>query len=371
MTSRVEIGPLVASTSFHEPGVLAKMAMTVDEISGGRLILGLGAGWNETEYDAFGFPFDHRISRFEEAFTIIRTLLREGAIDFEGSYYTLRDCELLPRGPRPQGPPLLIGSSGPRMLRITAPHVQAWNAWFATYGNTAAGLAEQRELVDAACCEVGRDPGRGRADRGGVRAAARRRRSARLRSLRGAGPSGARPEAAARLARSLRRVAGAVRVSPRGDLGHRTHRSRPPAGGAGARCWRPSTRAPADTMSGTRHHQRAGMTGGQMLKGIDNRLNADVLGSLRAMGHGDYLIVSDTNFPADTIARETTLGYAAAHGEPDRSRGRQRHPLGPAARYLRRRLRRAHGVGDHPNDVPPVQAEVQAEIDAPKGGRGP
>jgi alkanesulfonate monooxygenase SsuD/methylene tetrahydromethanopterin reductase-like flavin-dependent oxidoreductase (luciferase family) len=158
VTSRVEIGPLVASTSFHEPGVIAKMAMTVDEISAGRLILGLGAGWNRTEYEAFGFPFDHRISRFEEAFAIIRTLLRDGAIDFEGQYYTLRDCELLPRGPRAQGPPLLIGSSGPRMLRITAPHVDQWNAWLLSFGNNAAGLAEQRELVDAACREVGRYP---------------------------------------------------------------------------------------------------------------------------------------------------------------------------------------------------------------------
>ena len=81
--------------------MLAKKAATLDEISGGRLILGLGAGWNETEYRAFGFPFDHRVSRFEEAFTIIRTLLREGRCDFEGTYYQLRDCELLPRGPRP------------------------------------------------------------------------------------------------------------------------------------------------------------------------------------------------------------------------------------------------------------------------------
>jgi len=158
ITSHIEIGPLVASTSFHEPGVLAKMAMTVDEISGGRLILGLGAGWNATEYAGFGFAYDHRISRFEEAFTIIRTLLRDGHIDHEGRYYTLRDCELLPRGPRPEGPPLLIGSSGPRMLRITMPHVQQWNAWYLTYGNSADGLAEQRELVDAACRDVGRDP---------------------------------------------------------------------------------------------------------------------------------------------------------------------------------------------------------------------
>jgi alkanesulfonate monooxygenase SsuD/methylene tetrahydromethanopterin reductase-like flavin-dependent oxidoreductase (luciferase family) len=158
ITSRVEIGPLVASTSFHQPGVLAKMAATVDEISGGRLVLGLGAGWNATEYAAFGFPFDHRISRFEEAFTIVRTLLREGHIDFEGRYYTLRDCELLPRGPRPEGPPLLIGSSGPRMLRITMPYAQRWNAWYDSYGNRARGLAEQRELVDTACRDVGRDP---------------------------------------------------------------------------------------------------------------------------------------------------------------------------------------------------------------------
>lgn len=158
VTSRVEIGPLVASTSFHQPGVLAKLASTVDEISGGRLVLGLGAGWNETEYRAFGFPFDQRVSRFEEAFTIIRTLLRDGAIDFAGRFYTLRDCELLPRGPRPEGPPLLIGSSGPRMLRITMPHADQWNAWFLSYGNTAAGLAGQRELVDAACRAVGRDP---------------------------------------------------------------------------------------------------------------------------------------------------------------------------------------------------------------------
>ena len=158
VTSRVEIGPLVASTSFHQPAVLAKMAMTIEEISGGRLILGLGAGWNEAEYRAFGFPFDHRISRFEEAFTVIRTLLRSGAIDFEGQYYTLRDCELLPRGPRAEGPPLLIGSSGPRMLRITMPYVEQWNAWYTTYDNRPDGIAEQRAKVDAACADVGRDP---------------------------------------------------------------------------------------------------------------------------------------------------------------------------------------------------------------------
>ena len=145
ITSRVEVGPLVASTSFHDPAMLAVKANAVDEISGGRLILGLGAGWNETEYRAFDFAFDHRVSRFEEAFTIIRTLLRDGRIDFDGRFYQARDCELLPRGPRPGGPPLLLGSSGPRMLRIALPHVDAWNAWYADTGNEPAGVAPLRE----------------------------------------------------------------------------------------------------------------------------------------------------------------------------------------------------------------------------------
>ena len=158
VTERIALGPLVAATSFHQPTVLAKFAATIDEISGGRLILGLGAGWNETEYRAFGFPFDQRISRFEEAFTIIRTLLRDGSIDFEGRFYSARDCELLPRGPRPAGPPLMVGSMGPRMLRITMPHVQAWNAWYSWFGNRPDGLAEPLAAVDAACLEVGRDP---------------------------------------------------------------------------------------------------------------------------------------------------------------------------------------------------------------------
>jgi alkanesulfonate monooxygenase SsuD/methylene tetrahydromethanopterin reductase-like flavin-dependent oxidoreductase (luciferase family) len=157
-TTRVEIGPLVAATSFHSPAMLAKMATTIDEISGGRLILGLGAGWNETDYRAFGFAYDNRISRFEEAFTIIRTLLREGTVDFVGRHYEIRDCEILPRGPRPGGPPLLIGSSGERMLSITMPHADAWNIWYADFGNAPEGLAPFRARVDAACLSAGRDP---------------------------------------------------------------------------------------------------------------------------------------------------------------------------------------------------------------------
>jgi probable F420-dependent oxidoreductase len=157
-TSRIRVGPLVAATAFHAPPMLAKLAATVDEISGGRLILGLGAGWNETEFRAFGFPFDHRISRFEEAFTIVRTLLREGSIDFDGTFFQARDCELLPKPARPGGPPLMVGSVGPRMLELTLPHVEAWNVWYRQSNNTPDGLEPILRQVDEACRAVGRDP---------------------------------------------------------------------------------------------------------------------------------------------------------------------------------------------------------------------
>jgi alkanesulfonate monooxygenase SsuD/methylene tetrahydromethanopterin reductase-like flavin-dependent oxidoreductase (luciferase family) len=161
VTERVQIGPLVASTSFRNPALLAKQAATVDEISGGRLILGLGAGWNEAEYLAYDFPFDHRVSRFEEAFTIVRTLLADGRCDFHGTYFDLQDCELLPRGPRHvhgEGPPLLVGSMGERMLGITLPWVQTWNAWFSWFGNSVEGYRPMRDAVDAACRAAGREP---------------------------------------------------------------------------------------------------------------------------------------------------------------------------------------------------------------------
>jgi probable F420-dependent oxidoreductase len=157
-TERVALGPLVAATAFHAPFMLAKQAATVDEISGGRLVLGLGAGWNPVEFAALGAPFGHRISRFEESFTIVRELLAHGSIDFEGAFFTARDAELLPRPARPGGPPILIGSSGPRMLAATVPYVAAWNAWYADTQNSPDGVAALREVVDAACVEAGRDP---------------------------------------------------------------------------------------------------------------------------------------------------------------------------------------------------------------------
>jgi probable F420-dependent oxidoreductase len=154
-TQAIEIAPLVACSSFRNPALIAKMAATVDEISGGRLILGLGAGWHEPEYVAFGFPYDHRVSRFAEALQIISTLLRTGHVDFEGSYYTARDCELRPRGPRPGGPPILIGGSGDRMLRLAAGHGDAWNA---DRQNDITAVQALNARVDAACHDVGRDP---------------------------------------------------------------------------------------------------------------------------------------------------------------------------------------------------------------------
>ena len=156
VTEAIELGPLVAATPFHQPAMLAKKAATVQEISGGRLTLGLGAGWNRVEFDAFGFPFDHRVSRFAEAFTIIRKLLADGRIEFAGDYYTLADCELLPRPANP--PRLMVGSLGPRMLGITLPYVDGWNAWFAAYDNDPARSVELLRRLDQACIETGRDP---------------------------------------------------------------------------------------------------------------------------------------------------------------------------------------------------------------------
>lgn len=139
--------------------MLAKMAATVDAISGGRLVLGLGAGWNEREYSAFGFPFDHRVGRFEEAFTIIRTLLREGRADHHGAFYDVTDCVLDPGPVRPGGPPLMLGSTGPRMLRIGLPHVDLWNTWWSDYGNSPAEFTRLKARVDAATVAAGRASG--------------------------------------------------------------------------------------------------------------------------------------------------------------------------------------------------------------------
>lgn len=157
-TERVELAPLVACTAFHNPAIIAKKAATIDEISDGRLILGLGAGWNLPDFQPFGFPYDHRAGRFEEAFTIIRTLLAEGAIDFHGAYYDLPNCLLVPNGPRAGNLPLLIGSIGERMLRATLPYVDAWNVWFEDFENDPVVLRTVMGRVDRLAEDAGRDP---------------------------------------------------------------------------------------------------------------------------------------------------------------------------------------------------------------------
>jgi len=154
-TTRLHLGPLVACTGFRNPAVLAKMADTLDEVSGGRLVLGLGAGWHEPEYEAFGIPYDHRVGRFEEALAIIVPLLREGHVDFQGRYYQARDCVLAPRGPRPGGPPILIGAQRPRMLALAARYADIYDA---DYHLDAGGVAAPFEALARACAEAGRDP---------------------------------------------------------------------------------------------------------------------------------------------------------------------------------------------------------------------
>lgn len=155
-TERVGLGPLVACAGFHPPGLLAKMAATVQEISGGRFVLGLGAGWNEPEFRAFGLPFDRRVSRFEESFAIVRGLLAGERVTVAGRHWQAEDAVLLPAPAR--RPRLMVGSNGPRVLSITLPHVDAWNTWYADYGNTADGFAALNERITAAARDAGRPP---------------------------------------------------------------------------------------------------------------------------------------------------------------------------------------------------------------------
>jgi alkanesulfonate monooxygenase SsuD/methylene tetrahydromethanopterin reductase-like flavin-dependent oxidoreductase (luciferase family) len=155
-TQRMQLGPLVACTAFHPPGVIARMAATLAEISGGRFVLGLGAGWNEEEFRAFGLPFDHRVSRFEESFTIIRRLLAGERVTLEGSYLRAEDAVLSPAPPA--RPRLMIGSNGPRMLAIALPHVDVWNTWYEDIGNSAEGFGALSDRISAAARAAGREP---------------------------------------------------------------------------------------------------------------------------------------------------------------------------------------------------------------------
>ena len=155
VTTTIALGPFVAATGFRNPALLAKMADALDEISGGRFILGLGAGNWEPEHTMFGYPFDHRAGRFAEAMAIIAPLLRAGRVDFHGAYYAAAECILRPRGPSPAGPPIWVGAKGERMLRVIAAHA---DAFIAIWPRDAAQVTEQWERVVAACAPVGRDP---------------------------------------------------------------------------------------------------------------------------------------------------------------------------------------------------------------------
>lgn len=157
ITHRVEIGPMVLALPFRNPALVAKMATALDEISAGRLILGLGCGWHEPEFDAFDFPFDHRVGRFEEGLGVVLPLLRNGRVKVEGRWHRA-DAELLPRGPRPNGPPILIAGKRPRMLRLVARHADAWNAAWYGRREEAAELEQRIAMLKQACAEEGRDP---------------------------------------------------------------------------------------------------------------------------------------------------------------------------------------------------------------------
>ena len=158
-TKRITLAPFVAATAYRNPAMTAKIAETIDDISGGRFILGLGSGWAELEYHAYGFPYDHRAGRFEEAIQIITSLIRTGSANFQGQYYSVENCQLLPRGPRPNGMPIMIGTfDGERMMRLTAKYADHWNVWANVTGNRAANIPALQAKMDAICEEVGRDP---------------------------------------------------------------------------------------------------------------------------------------------------------------------------------------------------------------------
>ena len=158
ITSRVEIGPLVLALPFRNPALPAKMAAELDEVSGGRLILGLGCGWHEPEFDAFGYPFSHRVSRFEEGLEIIAPLLRGEKVTFEGRVHTAVDAELLPRPVRPGGPPILIAGKQPRMLQLVARHAAQWNAAWYGFPDRADELRTRLDNLSGALSAEGRDP---------------------------------------------------------------------------------------------------------------------------------------------------------------------------------------------------------------------
>jgi probable F420-dependent oxidoreductase len=154
-TARVELGSYVLALPLRNPALLAKQAETLDEISDGRLILGIGAGWNDIEFETYGVPVDRRFDRFEDGLRIITAMLRDGRSTHAGRMLSTRSAVLAPRGPRPTGLPVMVGASGPRMLRLTAELADHWNGGMRAIDEVPTLLAD----LDEACAAVGRDPG--------------------------------------------------------------------------------------------------------------------------------------------------------------------------------------------------------------------
>jgi probable F420-dependent oxidoreductase len=154
-TDTVRIGTLVSPTSVHHPALLANRAATIDHVSNGRMVLGLGAGWQINEHAAYGIelePPGRRVTRFEEAIQIVRSLLTESATTFDGEVFTITDAPCDPK-PVQERLPILVGTRSPRMLRITARHADEWNTW----GTPESAAAARAALVET-CDRVGRDP---------------------------------------------------------------------------------------------------------------------------------------------------------------------------------------------------------------------
>ena len=156
-TSRVKVGTWILSALHRNPGITAKAVETIDEISDGRFVFGLGSGHAGAQAHAFGLPEDHVYGRFAEALEIILPLLRQGHADFEGAFHTARGLRQRPVGPRPGRIPIMIGAKGPKMLRLAALHADIWS-WFAEERSDLAELGPRLAALEAACVDVGRDP---------------------------------------------------------------------------------------------------------------------------------------------------------------------------------------------------------------------
>lgn len=156
VTSRIDLGHSVINAPYRSAGLTAKIAETLDEVSGGRFVLGIGLG-NTPDYEQFGVHADQRYSRFAEAIKIIHDLLRTGRADVDGRFHFAKGAELLPRGPRPQGAPIVIAARGPKMLRLTARYADGWNWWTVGRPDTES-LSSAIGDLERACELEGRDP---------------------------------------------------------------------------------------------------------------------------------------------------------------------------------------------------------------------